>query len=72
MLYVTTRSNQDAFTAHRALTESRGPDGGLYLPFHQPVFSGDDICALAGKPFNACVAEVLNRLFNRKLTTWDV
>ncbi len=72
MLYVTTRSNLDAFTANRALTESRGPDGGLYLPFHQPAFSADDISALPGKPFNTCLAEVLNRLFNQKLTPWDV
>ncbi len=72
MLYVTTRSSQDAFTAHRALTESRGPDGGFYLPFHQPVFSREEIAAMGGRPFNACVAEVLNRLFNRKLTPWDV
>lgn len=72
MLYVTTRSNQDAFTAHRALTESRGPDGGFYLPFYQPPFSGDDICALSGESFDACVAKVLNRLFGRKLTPWDV
>lgn len=72
MLYVTTRSNQDAFTAHRALTESRGPDGGFYRPLHEPTFSQDDICALAGKPFNTCLAEILNRLFNQKLSPWDV
>ena len=72
MLYVTTRSSQDAFTAHRALTESRGPDGGFYLPFRQPVFSREETAAMGGRPFNACVAEVLNRLFGRKLTPWDV
>ncbi len=72
MLYVTTRDNRDAFTAHRALHESRGPDGGLYLPFRTPSFSGDELDALLEKPFNQCVAEVLNLLFHTKLTGWDL
>lgn len=72
MLYVTTRSNRDAYTAQRALCENRGPDGGLYLPFRSPRFSQADIEALAGKSFNKCVAELLNLMFNTKLTQWDV
>ena len=39
MLYVTTRNNRDAFTAQRVLTENRGPEGGLFLPFREPLFS---------------------------------
>lgn len=72
MLYVTTRSNRDAYTAHRALRENRGPDGGMYLPFRTPRLSQADLDALGEKPFNQCVAEVLNLLFNAKLTCWDV
>lgn len=72
MLYVTTRNNRDAYTAQRALRENRGPDGGLYLPFRTPKFSPADIDALAEKPFGQCVADVLNLLFNTKLTSWDV
>lgn len=72
MLYVTTRSNRDAYTAQRALRENRGPDGGLYVPFRAPVFSPEDIDALAEKSFNRCVAETLNVLFNTQLTGWDV
>ena len=72
MLYVTTRNNRDAFTAQRALLENRGPDGGLYLPFHMPHFSGEEIQNLLEKPFNGCVAEVLNVLFRTELTSWDV
>ena len=72
MLYVTTRNNRDAFTAQRALRENRGPDGGLYVSFRAPHLSLADIHALAEKPFNQCVAEVLNLLFNTRLTSWDV
>ena len=72
MLYVTTRNNRDAFTAQRALKENRCADGGLYLPFRTPRFSATDISELTGKPFNQCVADILNLLFNSKLTSWDV
>lgn len=72
MLYVTTRNNRDAYTAQRVLRENRGPDGGLYLPFREPGFTREEIDALKDKTFNRCVAEVLNRLFNTKLTQWDV
>lgn len=64
MLYVTTRNNRDAYTAQRVLRENRGPDGGLYVPFREPVFSWEEIDALKEKSFHQCVAEVLNRLFN--------
>ena len=72
MLYVTTRNNRDAYTAQRVLRENRGPDGGLYVPFREPVFSREEIDALKEKSFHQCVAEVLNRLFNTKLIRWDV
>ena len=72
MLYVTTRNNRDAYTAQRALRENRGPDGGLYVPFREPQFTPEEISALAEKSFNKCVADVLNILFNAKLTPWDV
>ena len=67
MLYVTTRNDQEVYTAQRALRECRGPDGGLYVPFRDPVFSKEDIAALREKSFNRCVADVLNVLFQTKL-----
>ena len=72
MLYVTTRSKDDAYTARRALLEDRGPDGGMFVPFRVPGFSAEEIDSLAQKRFNDCVAEVLNRLFGSRLTGWDV
>ncbi len=72
MLYVTTRSDQDAYTAQRVLSENRGPDGGLYVPFHAPELPPEEIDALADKDFNTCVADTLNLLFQTNLTRWDV
>lgn len=72
MLYITTRNNRDAYTAQRVLRENRGPDGGMYLPFRTPKFSQAELDDLAEKPFNQCVAELLNRMFNTRLTGWDV
>ena len=72
MLYVTTRSNRDAYTPQRILTDCRGEDGGLYIPLHDPKFAPEEIDAFGEKPFNQCVAELLNIQFNTKLTSWDV
>ena len=72
MLYVTTRNHQDAFTTHLVLTQSRGADGGLFLPLHFPKFSGQDIIQFSGMPFGQCVAEILNLFFSTKLTGWDI
>ena len=72
MLYVTTRNNRDAFTVNRALTEDRCPDGGMYLPFRAPQFGHTEIDSQAPESFAQCLADVLNRLFNAKLTPWDI
>lgn len=72
MLYVTTRSDGDVYTAHRALHESRGVGGGLYLPFKPSYYHGEELEALLQLPFHGCVAEVLSRLFSVKLTGIDV
>ena len=72
MLYVTTRNNADVYTAHRALENHRGPDGGLFLPFHAPKFTPEEIAALKEKSCNQTVAMVLNRMFGTKVSGWDV
>ena len=72
MLYATTRDNHDAYTAHKALTENRAPDGGFYVPFRMPQYSLEEIESLKQKSFGQCVAEVLNQLFGTTLTAWDV
>ena len=72
MLYVTTRDNRETYTANRALTESRAPDGGFYVPYRMPEFSREEIQSLVGKSFGQCVSEVLNSLFGTHLTAWDI
>lgn len=72
MLYVTTRNNRDTYTVKRVLCENRGPDGGLYVPFHWTQISSDEIAALLELSFEQCTAQILNRLLDLKLTGWDV
>lgn len=72
MLYVTTRIHTDAFTARHALTENRGPEGGLYLPMRMPRLSREQICALGERSFGQNVADVMNLLFNTELDGWAV
>ena len=72
MLYATTRNAQEAYTAQRALTENRGPDGGLYVPFREPSFSEEMLESLLEMPARDCMAQVLNPLFRKQLTGWDI
>lgn len=70
MLYVTTRINDDAYTANRALSENRGPGGGFFLPMRMPRLEEAQIRALADKPFAQNMADILNQLFNTQLDMW--
>lgn len=72
MLYVTTRNEHDAYTAHRAVHEPLGPDGGAFLPFRMPVLTPDEVAGLQERSFGQCVADMLNRFFSCGLTGWDV
>jgi len=67
VLYVTTRVSHDAFTSNRALTENRGPEGGLFVPIQFPHFDEKQIGELARKTFSQNVAEILNLFFGTKL-----
>lgn len=72
MLYITTRSNKDAFTAYKALHSCVAPDGGRFVPFCLPTYDEKDILALKTKSFSEVVAEILNKFFSCNLTGWDV
>ena len=72
MLYITTRDDRDAYTAHRALHENIAPDGGLYFPFHMPSFTRKEIVALGNFSFGETIADILNRFFSCGLTGWDI
>lgn len=72
MLYVTTRIKQDAFTAGRALTENRGPEGGFFLPMKLPRLDDGIIKGLGEKSFSRNVADVINLFFGTELDSWAV
>lgn len=72
VLYVTTRSKNDAYTAARTMNLDRGPDGGLFIPFRLPEFSKEEIIALKNRSFGQNVADILNMFFSTKLTGWEV
>ncbi len=72
MLYVTTRVSQDAFTANRALTENRCPEGGFFVPIRLPHYDSRQIAQMADKNFSQNMAEILNLFFGTKLDGWGV
>lgn len=72
MLYITTRSKNDAYTAHKTLTESNAPDGGRYVPFRLPSYSNEELLLLKSKSFNQIIAEILNIFYASRLQCWDV
>ena len=72
MLYVTTRSVSESYTASRPRSESRGPDGGFFVPVKMPFFDRSQIRELAKNSFSRNVAEILNLLFQTRLDSWAV
>ena len=72
MLYVTTREKNDAYTANRTIVGDFGPDGGAYLPFRMPLFTKEQLSAIAQNSFGQNVADMLNLFFSSGLTSWDV
>ena len=72
MLYITTRSGRDAFTAHRTLETDRAPDEGLFIPMKFPHVSEDEVRDLISSSFEESVAKVVNLFYSSALTQWDV
>ncbi len=72
MLYATTRSQNDVYTAHKAIHLDAAPDGGLFVPFKLPHWDHEELKTLASQSFGATVAQVLNSFFSCGLTGWDV
>lgn len=72
MLYVTTRSDRDAFTASRVLNDAAAPDAGLFVPFRLNPLEPDRLAQLMNMGFARCTAEMMNLFFSSRLTGWDV
>lgn len=72
MLYATTRSKTDSYTAYRVLKDDYAPDGGHFIPFRMPQFDSVQIEKMTAGSFGETVAQVLNVFFSARLTAWDV
>lgn len=72
MLYATTRSDNDTYTAERALKESCAPDGGLYIPMQWPCLKREEVLDLLSGTPGEIIACFMNLFFSCKLTGRDV
>ena len=72
MLYQSTRTMHDSYTAARALSEDRAPDGGFFVPMKLPQYSKAEIKKLARSSFSQNVAEIVNLFFNTQLDSWAI
>ena len=72
MLYVSTRSKTDSYTAHRVLNEDRAPDGGFFIPFRLPEYDQATIKNICEGSFGEAVAHILNEFFSANVSAWDV
>ncbi|MBQ4642332.1 MAG: hypothetical protein IJB47_06980 [Oscillospiraceae bacterium] len=72
MLYVSTKSKTDFYTAHRALHNRFAGDGGMFVPFHLVTIEPEQLAAWKGKSAGEAIALILNGFFGLSLTGWDV
>lgn len=72
MLYLTTRSRNDTYTAARTLTDDRSPDGGFFVPMQLPQLDKQQIRQLAENSFSQNVANIVNLFFGAKLDSWAI
>lgn len=72
MLYVTTRSDRDAYTANHVMLSERAPDGGQFVPMAPPYLGQSALKAAAERSFHENVASMLNQFWDSDLTGWDI
>lgn len=72
MIYLTTRTQNETYTAARALSEDRSPDGGFYVPVNLPHFDKENIKKLANRSFSENVADMINLFFSTKMDSWAI
>jgi threonine synthase len=72
MLYLSTESNHDTYTAYRTIHADRAPDGGLFLPFRLPRLDTTQIDALAQRSYCGNLCHILNLFFGSDLKDADL
>lgn len=72
MLFATTRSKTETYTAHRVLHTNTAPDGGFYIPHRMPILEKSQILRLREQSFSQSVAQILNLFYGKEYTAWDI
>ena len=72
MLYVTTKSINDVYTANRTLCADFAPDGGLFIPYRMPFYTHKELYPIVENTFPQTVADILNVFFPVHLNGWDI
>lgn len=72
MLYITTRNNNDAFTAYRAAHNNTAPDGGCFVPFRMPVYTPAEIENFRGMSFSDVLAQMMKTFFSARFSGMDL
>ena len=72
MLYLTTRSKTDSFTAHRVLHSDVPQCGGFFVPLRLPEFTNEDFISFKDASFAENVARILNLFFGTSVSGWDI
>lgn len=72
MLYLSTKSKADSFTAYKVLHSAAAPDGGMFMPMQIPVQDDYALDRFERMSFGETTAAVINLFFGTKLSGWDV
>lgn len=72
MLYASTRSKAETYTAQRTLWQDRAQDGGYFVPMKLPVFKRTEIIKLKNRTPEDNLALILNKFFRTEFSGKDV
>jgi len=72
VLYVTTRTGAETYTALQTLQRDLASDGGLFVPFRLPRIGTEALLQMKSNTVSQTVAQILNLFFPGKLTEADV
>lgn len=72
MLYGSTRSKVESYTAQRTIWSERASDGGFFVPIKLPVFKRTEIIKLKNRTPEDNIALILNKFFQTEFSGKDV
>ncbi len=72
MQYISTRGSAPTLDFEQVTLAGLASDGGLYLPERWPRFSHDDIAAMAGLPYAALAARIMQPFVGDSLTAAEL